>query len=75
MLITLLPLPSSPPIDYIGPVPQHIRALFSVLGLVIGSPHPHSIVNEPFLRFIINDLLIGVGGNTMKNTMLRNFLK
>ncbi len=33
--------------------------------------HSHSIVNEPFLRFNINELLLGVGGNTMNNTMLK----
>ena len=37
--------------------------------------YSHSIVNEPFLQFNINGLLVGVGGNTMKNTMLRNFFK
>jgi hypothetical protein len=37
--------------------------------------YSHSIVNEPFLQFIINGLLVGAGGNTMKNTMFRNFLK
>jgi hypothetical protein len=31
--------------------------------------HSHSIVNKPFLRFYINGLLVGVRGNTMKNTM------
>ena len=36
------------------------------------SRHSHSIVNEPFLRFTINGLLVGVGVNTMKNTMFRN---
>jgi hypothetical protein len=34
--------------------------------------HSHSIVNEPFLRFNINGLSVGVGDNTMKNTMLGN---
>ena len=29
-------------------------------------------VNEPFFQFNINGLLVGVGGNTMKNTMFRN---
>ena len=42
---------------------------------VTNSYHSHSIVSGPFLRFIINNLLICVAGNTMKNTMLRNFLK
>ena len=37
--------------------------------------YSHSIVNEPFLLCIINDLLVDVGENTMKNTMLRNFFK
>ena len=34
--------------------------------------HSHSIVNEPFFRFDINSLVIGICGNTMKNTMFRN---
>ncbi|MGB5458261.1 MAG: hypothetical protein WBO18_20135, partial [Gammaproteobacteria bacterium] len=33
--------------------------------------YSHSIVNEPFFRLNINGLVVGVGGNTMKNTMLR----
>ena len=33
--------------------------------------YSHSIVNEPFLQFNINGLIVGVRGNTM----LRNFLK
>jgi hypothetical protein len=33
--------------------------------------HSHSIVNEHFLAFNINDLIIGACGNTMKNTMFR----
>jgi len=33
--------------------------------------YSHSIVNEPFLRFNINGLLIGLGVNTMKNTMFK----
>jgi len=33
--------------------------------------HSHSIVNGHFLPLNINDLLVGVSGNTMKNTMLR----
>jgi len=37
--------------------------------------YSHSIGNEPFFRFNINDLIVGVCGNTMKNTMLRNLLK
>ena len=42
-----------------------------------GQPSPdraysHSIVNEPFFRLNFNGLIIGVCGNTMKNTMLRN---
>jgi hypothetical protein len=35
------------------------------------STYFHSIANEPFLDLNINGLLIGVGDNTMKNTMLR----
>jgi len=31
--------------------------------------YSHSIVNEPFLRSKLNDLLVGICGNTMKNTM------
>jgi hypothetical protein len=42
---------------------------------VTNSCHSHSIVNKPFSRFNINCLLVGVEGNTMKNTMLRNSLK
>jgi hypothetical protein len=38
-------------------------------------PYSHSIANEPFFRFNINGLIIGVCGNTMKNIMLRNFFK
>ncbi len=34
--------------------------------------YSHSIVNQRFLRFYINGLLVGVGGNTMINTMLSN---
>jgi len=34
----------------------------------------HSIVNEPDFIFIINVLFAGVSGNTMQNTMFRNFL-
>ena len=34
--------------------------------------YSHSIVNKPFFDFDINKLLIDVGGNVMKNTMLRN---
>ena len=33
--------------------------------------HSHSIVNEPFLLFNINNLLVGACGNTMKNTMFK----
>jgi len=39
------------------------------------SGHFHSIVNKPFLSFIFNDLFFLPIDNTMKNTMLRNFLK
>jgi hypothetical protein len=38
---------------------------------VKNSSHSHSIVNEHFLAFNINDLIIGTCGNTMKNTMFR----
>ena len=37
--------------------------------------HSHSIVNERFFIFIINGLVVGVGSNTMKNTMLRKSCK
>jgi hypothetical protein len=37
--------------------------------------YSHSIVNEPFLHFNINGLVVGVCGNTMKNTMLRKSFK
>jgi hypothetical protein len=33
--------------------------------------HSHSIANEPLLRFDINGLLVGVGDNTMQNTMFK----
>jgi hypothetical protein len=33
------------------------------------------MANKPFLLFNINELAIGAGGNTMKITMLKNFLK
>jgi len=33
--------------------------------------YSHSIVDGHFLPLNINDLLVGVSGNTMKNTMLR----
>jgi len=33
--------------------------------------YSHSIVNEPFFRFSIYDLLVCSGGNTMKSTMLK----
>ena len=36
------------------------------------SPYSHSIVNEPFFRFSVNGLIVGVGRNTLKNTMFRN---
>jgi len=49
--------------------------LIMIIQLVTNSGHSHSIVNEPFFRLNINGLVIRVGGNTMKNTMLRNFLK
>jgi len=43
---------------------------------VRNSSHSHSMVNKPFLLFNISMIyLIGAGGNTMKNTILRNFLK
>ncbi len=34
--------------------------------------HSHSIVNEPFSHFFINDFIVVVSGNAMKNTMFRN---
>jgi hypothetical protein len=34
--------------------------------------YSHSIVNEPFLDFNINDLIIWVSDNTMGNTMIKN---
>ena len=42
---------------------------------VTNSCHSHSIINEPFLQFNINGLIVGVGSNTMKNTMLRKSFK
>lgn len=33
-----------------------------------GQHHSHSIANEPYLRFIISDLLVEVCGNTMKTS-------
>jgi hypothetical protein len=33
--------------------------------------HSHSIVNGLFLRFKDNSLIVVLGGNTMKNTMLK----
>ena len=38
---------------------------------VKNSSHSHTIVNEPFFRFNIYDLLVCSGGNTMKSTMLK----
>jgi len=49
--------------------------LIIIIQCVTNSCHSHSIVNEPFLLFNINGLIVGVGSNTMKDTMLRNFLK
>jgi hypothetical protein len=37
-----------------------------------GRAHSHSIVNEPFLQFNINGLLVDAGGNTMKNAMFKH---
>jgi len=45
-----------------------------IFQFVTNSFYSHSIVNEPFFRLNINGLVIGICGNTMKNTMLRNFL-
>ena len=42
------------------------------LSIPVNTSHSHSIVNEPFLRFNINDLIIDASENTMKNTMFRN---
>jgi len=42
---------------------------------VKNSSHSNSIVNEPFFRFDINGLSVSACGNTMKNTMFRNFLE
>jgi len=42
---------------------------------VKNSAHSHSIVNKPYFRLNINSLVVDVGGNTMKNTMLRNSFK
>jgi len=36
------------------------------------SSYSRSIVNEPFLQFNINGLVVGSCGNAMKNTILRN---
>jgi hypothetical protein len=44
---------------------------FIIFQYVMNLSHSHSIVNEPFFRFNINGLVVGVGGNTM----LSNFLK
>jgi hypothetical protein len=33
------------------------------------------MLNEPFIQFNSNGLIVAAGGNTMKNTMLRKPLK
>jgi hypothetical protein len=43
--------------------------------LPASASHSHSIVNELYFRLNFNGIVVGVGGNTMKNTILRNFLK
>jgi hypothetical protein len=43
--------------------------------LPVSAGHSHSIVNEPFFLFMINDLMVGACGNTTNNTMLRNYCR
>jgi len=52
-------------VDYI----IHLINIIVIFLYVINSCHSHSIVNEQFLRFNINDLIVGVVGNAMKTTM------
>ena len=49
--------------------------LIIIIQCVTNSGHSHSIVNEPFLLFNINGLIVVLCGNTMKNTMLRKSFK
>ena len=55
--------------EYLGSESTHISQRQSQTWI---SPYSHSIVNEQFFRPDINCLAVGVCGNTMKNTMLRN---
>ena len=68
--------PRSPIVQGAGPIGLELaQAAIQCHLRTCNTLHSHSIVNEPFLRFTINGLLVGVGVNTMKNTMFRNFFK
>jgi|GEM_PF-2547903 len=43
--------------------------LIIIFQYVMNFGHSHPIVNEPLLQFNINGLVVGVCGNTMKNTI------